>query len=125
MKTISLAGTVGKDAVMRRTQGGEPVLGFSVAVDDGFGENKSTMWFDLNIWGKRAQSLETVIKKGMRVAVSGDFGARQHDAKTYFTCRVSDITILGGGEKPKQEERDSYGNKASSFSTDLNDDLPF
>lgn len=127
MKNIVLAGTIGKDAVLRRTQAGEPVLGFSVAVDDGYGENKQTMWFDVNLWGKRGQSLEPHLKKGTRVTVSGDFGARQHENKTYFTCRANDIKIQGGGERQERQDsqqqasRDSYGN----LHDDLNDDLPF
>lgn len=135
MKQIVLAGTIGKDAVLRRTQGGEPVLGFSVAVDDGYGENKSTMWFDVNLWGKRGQSLEPHLKKGTRVTVSGALGARQHEAKTYFTCRASDITIQGGGEAKAKPQRDqsSYDDydepkgqgQAANFSRDLDDDIPF
>lgn len=147
MKHIVLAGVVGKDAVLRRTQAGEPILGFSVAVDDGYGENKSTMWFDIALWGKRGQSLEPHLKKGTKVTVSGEFGQRQHENKTYFTCRASDIAIQGGGEKAgrqtmtadngevydrsdvmahvkssKRDERDSYGNRTADV---LNDDLPF
>ena len=122
MKTMCIAGTIGKDAVLRRTQAGEPVLGFSVAVDDGYGENKSTMWFDVNLWGKRGQSLEPHLKKGTRVSVAGEFGARQHEAKTYFMCRASDITIMGGGEAKKpQEERQ----QSDDFSRELDDSVPF
>lgn len=128
MKTITIAGTIGKDAVLRRTQGGEPVLGFSVAVDDGYGENKQTMWFDVNLWGKRGQSLEPHLKKGTKVTVSGDFGARQHENRTFFTCRANDITIQGGGDRPAKQsrrqepERDSYGNRADDFD---GDQIPF
>lgn len=131
MKTICLAGTIGKDAVLRRTQNGEPVLGFSVAVDDGYGENKSTMWFDINLWGKRGQSLEPHLKKGVRVTVAGELGARQHEAKTYFTCRASDITIQGGGEQKarNQPEQTGYdhqdGPKGGSYARDMDDDIPF
>jgi single-strand DNA-binding protein len=133
MKTIVLAGTIGKDAVFRRTQGGEPVLGFSVAVDDGFGENKSTMWFDVSLWGKRGEKLEPILTKGTKVAVSGDFGSRVHEGKTYFTCRASDITIQGGGEKRersaaavKQRVGSEYANRSEGgFSRDLDDAVPF
>ena len=121
MKMITLAGTVGKDAVLRRTQGGEPVLGFSVAVDDGYGENKTTMWFDINVWGKRGQSLEAYLTKGTRVTVCGEFGARQHDSKTYFTCRASDITIQGS-PNPKPKDNDSYGQQPADFG---GDEVPF
>jgi len=127
MKTICIAGTLGKDAVLRRTQGGEPILGFSVAVDDGYGENKQTMWFDVALWGKRGQSLETHLKKGTRVTVSGDFGARQHENRTYFTCRANDIKIQGGGERQELQRRqetepDSYGNVPA---TTYDDEIPF
>ena len=122
MKTICIAGTIGKDAVLRRTQAGEPVLGFSVAVDDGYGENKSTMCFDVNLWGKRGQSLEPHLKKGTRVSVAGEFGARQHEAKTYFMCRASDITIMGGGEAKKQQEERQ---QSDDFSRELDDSVPF
>lgn len=128
MKTICLAGTIGKDAVLRRTQGGEAVLGFSVAVDDGYGENKSTMWFDVNLWGKRGQSLEPHLKKGVRVTVAGELGARQHEAKTYFTCRASDITIQGGGEpkaKASHQTGYDYQDEKPNLRDELSDDLPF
>lgn len=128
MKTICIAGTIGKDAVLRRTQGGEPVLGFSVAVDDGYGENKTTMWFDVNLWGKRGQSLETHLKKGVRVTVSGEFGSRQHENRTFFTCRASDITIQGGGEakvKPAPQTGYDYQDERPARQEDLNDSIPF
>jgi len=126
MKQIVIAGALGKDAVLRRTQAGEPVLGFSVAVDDGYGENKSTMWFDVTVWGKRGQALEQYLKKGTRVTVAGEFGSRQHENKTYFTCRSADVEIQGGGERAPAPsgQADSYGN---SFSRELDDDqeIPF
>lgn len=131
MKQIVLAGAIGKDAVLRRTQAGEPVLGFSVAVDDGYGENKSTMWFDVNLWGKRGQSLEPHLKKGVRVTVSGEFGSRQHENRTFFTCRASDITIQGGGDAKPKPEREQTGYDAQdeprggSYARDLDDDVPF
>ncbi len=130
MKNITLAGRVAKDAVMRRTQAGEPVLGFSVAVDDGYGENKTAMFFDIALWGKRGDALGKFLTKGTKVCVTGEFGQRHHEGKTYFTCRASDITLMGGGAErpaaqPATESRDSYGNQPASFRSDLDDDLPF
>jgi single-strand DNA-binding protein len=39
METLIIAGTVGKDAVLRRTGNNDAVLGFSVAVDQGKDKN--------------------------------------------------------------------------------------
>jgi len=128
MKNITIGGTVGKDAVMRRTQAGEPILGFSVAVDDGYGENKSTMWFDIALWGKRGDAIAKFLTKGTKVCVTGEFGQRHHEGKTYFTCRASDITLMGGGERKAAQGATSYddaGDAKPTFSRDLDDDIPF
>lgn len=129
MKNIVLAGTIGKDAVLRRTQAGEPILGFSVAVDDGYGENKATMWFDVAVWGKRGQALEPHLKKGAKVTVSGEFGSRIHEDKTYFTCRANDIAIQGGKSErqaePRQESRSPDRNSYGDAGPAMDDDIPF
>lgn len=123
MKNITIAGRLTKDAEFRRTQGGDPVLGFSVAVDDGYGQNKSTLFFDCSLWGKRGESLLPHLKKGGSVTVSGDFSRREHDGKTYLTVRANDITLQGGkpeGRKSEPQPDDgSYGNEPDS------DEVPF
>jgi len=124
MKTVCIAGTVGKDAVLRRTQNGDAVLGFSLAVDDGYGQNKSTMWFDVSIWGKRGEALQSHIKKGMRLTAVGDFGLREHEGKYYPMCRAMEVELQGGGEgKPARQE--SREEPRQSFREELSDDLPF
>jgi single-strand DNA-binding protein len=125
MKQITIAGRVGKDGELRRTQKDETVLGFSVAVDDGYGENKSTLWFDCSVWGKRASSLEPHIKKGVPITIAGEFGKREHDGKTYLTVRVNDVTLQGSVEKKasrQPDDGDSYGGRASDLDSDT---IPF
>jgi single-strand DNA-binding protein len=64
MENLIIAGTVGKDAVLRRTGNNDAVLGFSVAVDQGKdknGKKRDTKWYDASIWGKRAESLQSYI----------------------------------------------------------------
>lgn len=137
MKMICIAGRLGKDAVLRRTQQGDPVLGFSVAVDDGYGENKRTLWFECSVWGKRAEALAQYLKKGTAVAVSGDLSTRQHEQNTYLTVRVNEVTMQGGGEKrqdDRSDEREPINNSLASRAgygsgqadrAPLDDDIPF
>src|SRR5690606_12117409 len=96
MKQIVIAGRTGKPAELRRTQNGDAVLSFSVAVDDGFGQNKKTLWFDCSVWGKRGETLKDMLPKGKEVTVSGDLSTREHDGKTYLTVRVNELTLQGG-----------------------------
>lgn len=105
MKTITVAGSIGKDAVVRSTQSGEKVTGWSVAVEERVGQDKRTIWFDCTLWGKRGESLAPYLTKGGKVAVSGELSTREHEGKTYLTVRADQVTLLGG----KQEERDDSG----------------
>jgi len=99
VKTITIAGGITRDAVPRTTQDGENVTSFSVAVSEGFGDKKRSVYFDCSLWGKRGSALSPHLTKGSRVAVSGDLSTREHNGKTYLTIRASEVTLLGGGEK--------------------------
>lgn len=133
MKSIVVAGRLGKDSVHRKTQGGDSVLGFSVATDDGYGQNKRTLWFDCSLWGKRADALAQYLVKGTSVAVSGDLSTREHEGKTYLTIRVNEVTMQGGGEKQdkpaqRQERSTSYDRddeRTHGGSRELDDEVPF
>jgi len=96
-------GRIGKDAVVRNTANGDSVTGFSLAIDSGFGERKQTLWLDCALWGSRGEKLAEYLVKGAQVHVAGELGQREHDGKTYLTCRVSDLRLVGGkpeGAKP-------------------------
>lgn len=98
MKAITIMGVIGRDAQLRQA-GSDNVCSFSVAVDDGFGQNKKTLWFDVSIWGKRATSLESILTKGKSVAVSGDLSTREYNGKTSFTIRANEITLARGQQQ--------------------------
>jgi single-strand DNA-binding protein len=117
MKNITIAGTIGKDAATRDA-GKSTVTGWSVAVDDGWGDNKKTLWFDCSLWGKRGEALERHLVKGGKVTVTGDLSTREYDGKTYMTVNANDVTLQGG--KP-QGQADSYQAPAP----DINDDVAF
>lgn len=128
MQMLIIAGNVGKDAVLRRTNEGEAVLGFSIAVDNG--KDRPSTWFDCAVWGKRAEGLAKHIVKGSKLTVSGRPTARVHDGKAYLGINVDNLTFMGG-PKPAQcpndePERDSYGNQQpANFGDSLSDEIPF
>jgi len=127
MKAIVIAGRLGKDSELRRTQKGDAVLGFSVAVDDGYGDSKRTLWFECSLFGKRGQSLEGALTKGKQVTVSGDFSTREYEGKTFMTVNVNDVTLQGGGnERQQQTAKSSYDEPDNRSTAEaLDDDLPF
>ena len=111
MKAITIAGNIGKDAEVRSTQSGDKVTGWTVAVEDRTGKEKSTIWFDCTLWGKRGESLAQYLTKGSKVCVSGELSKREHDGKTYLTIRAEQVTLMGGKPEGQREERreDGYG----------------
>lgn len=131
MQKITLAGTVGKDAVLRNASG-EPVLGFSLAVNNGkdrSGNEIPSTWFDCSIWGKRAEAVARFITKGTRITVEGKLTTREHEGKTYLGCKVSDFTLQGGGQQREDApSRDSGGaSQGGGYSAPggMDDDIPF
>jgi single-strand DNA-binding protein len=123
MLTMTIAGNVGKDAVLRNTQGGDPVLGFSIAIDGGKdknGQKRDSIWVQCNVWGKRAESLSSHITKGTKLVVSGRPGVDVYEGKGRLTLSVQDLTFMGGA-KERSEQEQQTSNRA-----DLDDsDLPF
>lgn len=130
MKTISIAGNIGKDAEIR-TAGQDKVTGWSVAVEERAGQEKRTIWFDCSLWGKRGEVLAQYLTKGQKVAVSGELSTREHNGKTYLTIRANEVTLLGGrqegGERPAPRGNDGYGagGRPSGRSNDFDDEIPF
>lgn len=126
MKNITILGNITRDATVRTTQGGDKVAGFSVAVSDGFGQAKRSMFFDCSLWGARGEKLAPMLTKGSKVCVTGDLSTREHEGRTYLTIRAADVTLAGGGQR---EERAPINDRAmqapASVADDLGDDLPF
>lgn len=106
MKNITIAGGITRDAETRQA-GQSDVTSFSVAVDHREGREKSTMYFDCSLWGKRGEALRSYLTKGTKVAVAGDLSTREHNGKTYLKVNVSEVSLLGGGQR--SDNRSSYG----------------
>lgn len=123
-------GRIGKDAVQRFTGGGEPVTGFSLAVDSGFGDKKQTVWLDCSAWGKRWEGVTPYLVKGAQVSVQGELGTREHEGKTYLTLRIADLKLVGGKGEAKSEssaprqQRQAPARDPSYADAD-GDDIPF
>lgn len=99
MNVFSFTGNLGRDC--RKAQaGGTSVCNFAVAVKSGYGDKAQTLWVDCALWGKQAEGrLPDYLLKGQQVAVSGELGTREHEGKTYLTCRVSSVSLVGGSAK--------------------------
>jgi single-strand DNA-binding protein len=128
MNVFTFTGNLGKDC-RSGNQGGTAVCNFTVAVKSGYGDKEQTLWLDCALWGKQAESkLPQYLTKGAQVAVSGELGTREYEGKTYITCRVSSISLVGGkrDEAPAAPTKPATPRTAAPAPMDAyDDDIPF
>ena len=114
MHTLTLVGRVTKDAELRFNADGKQVSNFSLAVDDGYGDNKKTIWFRCSLWGKRAESLNQYLTKGQQVVVIGRLSHDEGNPRTWtgkdgttnasFEIFVTDLKLVGGKKSESVDE---------------------
>jgi single-strand DNA-binding protein len=134
MNNITVAGQLGKDSELKQI-GQDQVLSFSVA--DSQGREKPTIWWNCQLWGKRATSLQQYLTKGQAVTVTGTISQRTYTDKNgqeriSTDVRVNDVALQGGkrDEAPKQaapqrqQAKPSSPQQAGGFE-DFPDDVPF
>ena len=139
-KYIALA-RLGRDAEVRQA-GQTTVANFPAAVDVGFGDNKSTLWLDCALFGKRAEgALVQYLTKGTQIVVEGEINLRQYQKQdgthgAAVTLKVQDLTLVGGqsegGQKSQQPQRQQPAqNQQPAQSSmpepidDFDDSIPF
>ena len=82
MNRIIISGRVVKDPELRMTAGkGTPVATTSIAVNDGYGENKKTYFIPIVVWGKQGESFANNVVKGQKVWVNGKLVINEYEAK--------------------------------------------
>lgn len=138
MANIQFLGKLGKDAEVKDVNG-TAVAQFSVAETVGFGDKKSTIWYDCSLWGKQAQSsFIDYLNKGREVVIFGELTTYENNGKTYLKVRIQDVKLTSGTKEgqsqqqapqqqgyaqPKQQQ--SKQPVAGGGTSDLDDDLPF
>ncbi len=86
MNNCEFIGNLTKDPVIRTTQTGKAVVGFSMATNEPYitpqGEKKEIVsYINVVAWGPLAQAAATELRKGMRVLVHGRQSTRSYTGK--------------------------------------------
>ena len=120
-KTI-LTGFLTKDCELRFAKTGTAVANFTIAVNDGFGENKQTYFFNVVLFGKQAENISDYLTKGTHIAVAGKLQTRSYEAKDgtkrYVTEVVAqEVEFLGS---KKTENAETFKETEEQFKKELN-----
>ncbi len=143
-----LMGRLTRDPELRHTGSGTPVCSFSVAIDNGYGDNRSTDFINCVAWNKTAEFVDKYFTKGRMIIVIGRIQTRtwegQDGKKNYATEVVA--SEVSFGETKKSADENGYRTQSGSYDApkaadvpdmpagdgsddfvelDTNDDLPF
>ena len=103
LNKITLSGNLGADAELRYTKSGNPVVSFSLAVNErtpnGDGTwGEYTNWPDCVMFGKRAEALAPWLRKGTKISLIGRIHTRsyQKDGQSIkrWEVRVDDVELM-------------------------------
>lgn len=81
INSVVLSGRLTKDIEVKQTPSGKNVCTFSLATDDGFGDNKQTYFHNYVAWEKRADNLSKYAHKGDLLTIKGKLTSRSYDNK--------------------------------------------
>lgn len=90
-------GRLGRDPQIRTTKTGRAVASFSIAVNRAYttpqGEKKElTDWINVVAWGKLAEAVGNLVRKGDEVLVKGRIGTRKYTAKDGSDRYITEVT---------------------------------
>jgi single-strand DNA-binding protein len=127
-----LMGRLTRDPELRHTGTGTPVCSFSIAINNGSGDNQTTDYINCVAWNKMAEFVDKYFSKGKLIALIGRITTRswkgQDGKKNYATeVVVSEVSFCGDTKK----EENAAGNETiPAEEEDFTaigdaDDLPF
>ena len=125
MNTFSCEGRIVQNAELRQTNSGDALSSFRLASNVGFGEKQTTLWIDCTIWGKRAQTLNSMLPKGQQVFVNGELSERVYQKKDgtegrSLSLRVNDLSFGKG-----TGDANGGQNQHNPSKVEIDDDIPF
>ena len=125
MNKVFLLGNLGKDPEIRTTQSGKMVTSFSLGVQEGFGDRKTTSWHNIVCWEKLAESAGNYLDKGSKVLVEGKIISRSYEGKDGQKRYVTEI-VASHLEFLSKKAVQPPAADASQFGKDIpEDELPY
>ena len=136
LNNYSVIGRMTRDLDARAfayTQNGKARLNISIAVNDGYGDNQYTSYFDVVVWGKTAENIKPYLGKGKQICINGRLRQDRWESNGQKNSRVvivaETVQLLGGrdnGQQSAPQAQQPAGDYQSAGSgDDFPEDIPF
>ena len=94
LNKVTVIGRLGQAPVAGDTRTGKRYMKLSVATNQGYGDKKKTVWWNVIVWNSNiVENLESKLTKGMQIYVEGMLEQDEYDGKPQFQ-----IVVGFGGE---------------------------
>lgn len=96
--SIQLMGHLGKDPELKSFDNNSKLVKFSLATNEKY-KNKDgelveeTQWHNIVAWGKLAENMNSILKKGNEITVKGKLTHRSYDDANGVTKYISEIVV--------------------------------
>lgn len=140
MNNLSIIGRITAVPELRHTPAGKAVADGNLAVDDGFGDQKKTFFFNVTFWGATAENLVKHVVKGQQLSIVGRLSQEEYTPagqdkpirKTRIICEKMGFLAKpqGAGGEPRQQQQPAAesaqpASAALPADTQEDDNLPF
>ena len=123
LNKIVTIGRLTRDPEVRYTASGKAVCTFSIAVNDGYGENKKTYFFPVVVWNKSAEACGNSLHKGSKVAVTGKLTSRQYENNEGKKVTVFEIVADAFEGVEFLDSKKQGGSQSNDI--DMTEQIPF
>lgn len=120
MNKVILCGNLTKDMNVKIYKGktkkdNDTIVGrFTLAVNEGFGENKKTTFIPVTIFNKTVENLEEYLIKGTKVNICGKLDIKNEETedgyKTYVAVLANEVQLLKVATPEYPDEDDEKEN---------------
>lgn len=122
---VTLIGRLTRDAELKYTSNGFAISNFSLAVNrrrkNGEQWVDEVSFFDINLYGKSAESLKQYLVKGKQIAVDGelrqDRWEQDGQARSKIIISANNVQLLGGNAGASQDGSSNNYSKPNEQST--------
>ena len=124
LNKVILMGRLTKDPEIRHTNSGKAVASFTIATDNGYGDDKKTDFINCVAWEGTAVFIEKHFTKGQLIIIDGRISTRNYEDREGRKIYVTEVLVkevhFGGSKKKDETESDDLVPLDN-----IPDDLPF
>lgn len=138
MNSVQITGRITAVPELRYTPQGKAVADGNIAVDDGFGDQKKSFFFNVTFWGATAENLIKYVVKGQMLEIVGRLSQEEYTPngqdkpvrKTRIICEKMGFLAKPQGSQPSEPMQQQQAPPQSAASAPVDgfgeeDDIPF